>query len=43
MVTGVDESGDPHIFVTSDVQRAEACHKEVKAELTDVKVSCLDA
>ena len=42
MVTGVDENGDTHIFVTSDLPRAEARHREVKAELTDVKANWLD-
>ena len=42
MVTGVDENGDTHIFVTSDLQRAEARHSKVKAKLTDVKANWLD-
>ena len=42
MVTGVDENGDTHIFVTSDLPRAEARHREVKAELSDVKANWLD-
>ena len=42
MVTDVDENGDTHIFVTSDLRRAEARHREVKAGLTDVKANWLD-
>lgn len=42
MVTGVDENGDTHIFVTSDIRRAEARHSEVKASLTDIKANWLD-
>ena len=42
MVTGIDENGDTHIFVSSDLQRAEARHREVKAELSDVKANWLD-
>jgi hypothetical protein len=42
MVTGVDENGDTHIFVTSDLARAEARHREVLAQLTDVRANWLD-
>ena len=42
MVTGADENGDTHIFVTSDLPRAEARHREVKAQFTDVKANGLD-
>ena len=42
MVTGVDENGDTHIFVTSDLRRAEARHREVQARLTEVKANWLD-
>ena len=43
MVTGVDKNGDTHIFVTSDLRRAEARHREAKAGLTEVKANWLDA
>lgn len=43
MVTGVDENGDTHIFVTSDRGRAEARHREVKGKLADVGANWLDA
>jgi hypothetical protein len=42
MVTGVDEHGDTHIFVTSDRGRAEAKHNFMLAQLTDVKANWLD-
>ena len=42
MVTGVDENGDTHIFVTSDLGRAEARRRAVIADMTDVKVNWLD-
>ena len=43
MVTGMDKNGDTHIFVTSNLRRAEARHREAKAGLTDVKANWLDA
>ena len=43
MVTGVDEVGDTHIFVTRDMGRAEAKHRRALVELTDVKANWLDA
>lgn len=43
MVTGVDETGDTHIFVTTDLQRAQARHREVEAKLAEVKANWLDA
>ena len=42
MVTGVDENGDTHVFVTRDMGRAEAKHRQAVAELTDVKANWLD-
>ena len=42
MVTGVDENGDTHIFVTSDLRRAEVRHLEVEARLTDIRANWLD-
>lgn len=42
MVTGVDENGDTHIFVTSDLRRAEARQSEIAAFMTDVKANWLD-
>ncbi len=42
MVTGVDENGDTHIFVTSDRRRAEARHRQVEAMLTDIRANWLD-
>lgn len=43
MVTGVDENGDTHIFVTGDLQRAEARHQGLKAQLVSVKANWRDA
>jgi hypothetical protein len=43
MVTGVDENGDTHIFVTGDKVRAEAKHRLMLAGLTEVKANWLDA
>ena len=42
MVTGVDENGDTHIFVTSDLHRAETRHREVMERLTGVKGNWID-
>jgi hypothetical protein len=42
MVTGVDENGDTCIFVTRDVGRAEARHREFMAKMADVKANWLD-
>ena len=42
MVTGVDENVDTHIFVTRDMGRAEAKHREIVTEMTDVKANWLD-
>ena len=42
MVTGVDKNGDTHIFVTSDLHRAEARLREVTADMIDVKANWLD-
>ena len=43
MVTGVDENGDTHIFVTADLRRAEARYREAKEQLADLKANWLDA
>ena len=43
MVTAVDKNGDTHIFVTADLRRAEARHREAKEQLADVKANWLDA
>ena len=42
MVTGVDKNGDTHIFVTADLRRAEARHRETKEQLADLKANWLD-
>ena len=42
MVTGVDENGDTHIFFTSNLHRAEARRRQVKAEMSDVKANWLE-
>lgn len=42
MVTGVDDDGDTHIFVTHDLRRAEAKHDAMAATLKDVKANWLD-
>lgn len=42
MVTGVDENGDTHIFVTNDLARAEAHHRGVMERLTEVKANWPD-
>jgi hypothetical protein len=39
IATVVDKNGDTHIFVASDLCRAEARHREAKAELTDLKAN----
>ena len=41
MVTGVDESGDTHIFVTNDLARAEARHRDVRAHMTNIMANWL--
>ena len=43
MVTGVDENGDTHIFVTNNLHRAEARRRQVEAEMSDVKANWLDS
>ena len=43
MVTGVDENGDTHIYVTRDMGRAQARHRRALVELTEVKANWLDA
>ena len=42
MVTGVDENGDTHIFVTRDRRRAEARHRPDESMLTDIRANWLD-
>ena len=42
MVTGEDENGDHHIFVTSDLRRAEARHEVALSELRAVRANWLD-
>lgn len=42
MLTGVDENGDTHIFVTTDLRRAEARQCEVVGDMTDVKANWLN-
>ena len=39
MVTGVDENGDTHVFVTPDIGRAEAKHAVALARFKDVKAN----
>jgi hypothetical protein len=42
IVTGVDENGDSHVFVTPDLGRAEAKHAIALARYKDVKANWLD-
>ena len=42
MVTGIDENGDTHIFVTSSMARAERRHATVLDRNTEVKANWLD-
>ena len=42
MVTGEDENGDHHIFVTSDLRRAEARHEASFHLLKDVRANWLE-
>ena len=42
MVTGLDENGDTHIFVTSNLYRAEARRRQVEADMSDVKANWLE-
>ena len=42
MVTGEDENGDHHIFVTSDLRRAEARHEAALSQLTAVSANWLE-
>ena len=42
MVTGVDENGDTHIFVTADLSRAEAHYGNAKERLANAKANWLD-
>ena len=41
MVTGVDENGDTHVFVTGNLHRAEARRRQAEAEMSDVKATWL--
>ena len=42
MVTGVDENGDTHVFVTPDIGRAKDKHAVALARYKDVKANWLD-
>ena len=42
MVTGEDENGDHHIFVTSDRRRAEAGHEDALRQFQDVTANWLE-
>jgi hypothetical protein len=42
MVSGTDEEGDQHIFVTSDRRRAEAHHAIMLDRFTGVQANWLD-
>ena len=42
MVTGTDELGDSHTFVTSNRQRAEARHAAMLDSFTEVRANWLE-
>ena len=42
MLTGIDENGDTHIFVTSNLERAKLRHATVLDRYTEVKANWLE-